>query len=475
MVVSRLARRAAHQLLAIGEDAVFVLGHLLPGAGVLRVAARFRIRRGIDVDVVRPPDAERGHLAHLLRQPAFPRALLAHPEALPAGPQPALVPVPVRELADPVLVPQARAHVAVRVRRMERELVAERLRLRDQPPERLLAAGLRADGEVARHAPVVAAVLPAGRADGQLVDARVLQRLEELLRHAERHVDGDGQLLAGLEELLRDAVGRLGDRLGGVRLDAHDDRVAEIVEFGVEPVLDRAHRAAIELVFAVGVRKAVVVRLRAVEAAEVHDDVVVVFGEEHAHPLAVEARVRLVRALLRLRHERVREAPCLDVPVPERTALLHAEDRHELGRPHVDAVVLVEETVRAARLHPVAVVVLLRREEARHHLHVLRVLGDLRLRHHETPGRVAGLLQINRARLVAHALGSLRVADAYGCRLRPSRQGERRNKRRRKHPNVHLVFSVVIIFLSARPPCGRRVTLRGGSTPEGTPRSQPSA
>ena len=379
MVKTGLARRPAHEFSAVGKDSVLQLRRPFWRAEMLRIAAWDRICRRIHINVVRPPDAKCGHLAHLVGQPPFPCAPLAHQIALTASPKSALVERTIRELAYPILVPFAGTHVTIRVCGMKSKLKTKSLGPFDQPPVRLLSAGLGTDGEMSRNAPVIAAVLPTRRTDRKLVNARILQRLKELLRHAKWHVHRYRRLFADLVErlLVRNRFRRMG-------LDTHDDRVAQVVKLRIEPVLYRVYRPMIKLVFPVCAGNAVVIRLRAIQTVEVYHNVIIVVSEESAYLIAPEPRICLIFAILSHRHEIVVEAPCLHVCIPHRAAFLHGIDRHHLARGYYTPGRLVEKPVVAASFQPVAVIVLAGFHERRNDLHARRIGGNLALRHGHT-------------------------------------------------------------------------------------------
>ena len=219
-----------------------------------------------------------------------------------------------------------------------------------------------------RQLPVVAALVPAGRDDGRLVDAGGADRRNELLRLVERHVDVDRPL-----GLLRE-VGRLvGNRLRAMRLDADHHRVAHVGEVGelLDPLLDRLD-AMRELPGLVSLRHPVVVGVIAFEEMEVDLDVGVEV-EEPTHAVEPDAREYLERAVGRRNDEVVVEAVRAHVRPGEAVPPLHAVDGHLLPPPHVRAVRLVEGTVKTAPLDPVAVRPAWRGHERRNNVHPFRV------------------------------------------------------------------------------------------------------
>ena len=428
MVVPRFGSRAAHQTPPLRQDAVLIRGRLLRRAGMPRIAAPLGICRRIDVYVVGSADSQRRHLFHFFREPMLPGVFLADPITLSARPKSAFVERSVGAFAHPFRVPQPRTHVAVRVRGVQRELVAERLGFPDEPQKGIRAAGFRAYGEMPRHAPVVAAVLPAGRTDGQLVDARILEGLQKLLRDAEGHVDGDGRLLAFLEEEFR--VAFVGDRLRGMRLDAHDRGFAEIRQLGAagNALFYRPDAAVFALVPLVGFRKPVVVRPIPVQPAEIDHDVAVKVREKRTHAVAPESRIDFVGAVFCAHGEIVAEAPRFDVGVPQRIALLHTEDRHQLAFFHVQPVVLVEAAEGSPCLDPVTGVALLRAHETGDHLHDAGVRRDFLFRKDETEAAVSDIRHLDGTQLDTVVPSFIAAVHADRRRLRPDGRHAQKRK-----------------------------------------------
>ena len=196
------------------------------------------------------------------------------------------------------------------------------------------------------------------------------KRLLVLLRHAHRAV---------LQHLLAAVLG-----------DADHERLKQIVGHGVRlrAVLCHADAAVLELVLAVRLRVAHVAGVLAVQPAVVHHDVLV-HGIVLANRVDGEARIGGVRPALRLGAEAVVAAPLHHLPVPERVAALEAENRHPTRAVVlVEAVVALELPVRAARVDPVARVVLLRRHERGDHVHGGDVARDPLLGQRETEAAV---------------------------------------------------------------------------------------
>ena len=228
---------------------------------------------GQHVDVVEALKAQLAQLAQRGAQVLLQRhrrADVVHAPAAPAGlvhGQRAGL-----ELDDVALVPAVRDAVGVRAVGVAGDAVAQRLAVRDQLAQTLLAAQRLLHGEHLRPSAVVAAHVPAHQAQLRLLDALPLHLLHQFLHLREGAGDVHGRL--GLERLLQ--------HRGGHGLPAHADAdqrhaVHRVAQHGV--VL-RALGKRNKLLFlhgdgAIPPRDAAVVRVRARQLDYAQRDVLV--------------------------------------------------------------------------------------------------------------------------------------------------------------------------------------------------------